>query len=191
MSSDLPAPDLRASHEDRDRVVESLRVAAGDGRLTAEELDARLEAALSAKTFGELAALTADLPAVGLSGSGGSPVKPKDVLVIEQRGNKFVREGRWVVPHRIELRPRLCDVTLDFTEAVLTSDTLRVEMDMHLGKLFIVSRPGIVIDADGLTLQSSKTTLLSDQDDASLRLRIELVGTLRHGKVIERRRRRG
>jgi hypothetical protein len=36
----LPAPDqLRASHEDRDRVVELLRVAAGDGRLTADELD--------------------------------------------------------------------------------------------------------------------------------------------------------
>ncbi|HZP54460.1 DUF1707 domain-containing protein [Actinocrinis sp.] len=190
MSSDLPAPDLRASHEDRDRVVEALRVAAGDGRLTAEELDARLEAALSAKTFGELAALTADLPAAQLSTSSGSVAPPKDVLVVEQRGNKFVRDGRWTVPHRIELRPRLCDVTLDFTEAVLTSDTLRVEMDMHLGKLFIVSRPGIVVDTDGLTLQYSKTKLLNERSDDWPRLRIELVGTLRHGKVIERRRRR-
>ena len=57
----LPA-DLRASHEDRDQVVEVLRVAAGDGRLTADELDERLEVALAARTFGELAALTADLP---------------------------------------------------------------------------------------------------------------------------------
>jgi hypothetical protein len=39
-----------------------LRVAAGDGRLSAEELDARLESALSARTLGELAGLTADLP---------------------------------------------------------------------------------------------------------------------------------
>jgi uncharacterized protein DUF1707 len=38
MPDDLP--DLRASHEDRDRVVDALRVAGGDGRLTAEELDA-------------------------------------------------------------------------------------------------------------------------------------------------------
>jgi Domain of unknown function (DUF1707) len=60
MSDDLP--DLRASHEDRDRVVDVLRVAAGDGRLSAEELDARLESALSARTLGELAGLTADLP---------------------------------------------------------------------------------------------------------------------------------
>jgi hypothetical protein len=55
---------MRASHEDRDRTVDVLRVAAGDGRLTLEELDERLEAALSARTVGELAVLTADLPAV-------------------------------------------------------------------------------------------------------------------------------
>ena len=37
---EVASPDgLRASHEDRDRVAELLRVAAGDGRLTAEELD--------------------------------------------------------------------------------------------------------------------------------------------------------
>jgi hypothetical protein len=54
--------ELRVSYEDRDRVAEELRVAAGDGRLTAEELDERLEVALTARTYGELAALTTDLP---------------------------------------------------------------------------------------------------------------------------------
>src|SRR5215510_63835 len=39
MPDDLP--DLRASHADRDRVVDALRVAGGDGRLSAEELDTR------------------------------------------------------------------------------------------------------------------------------------------------------
>ncbi len=56
--NDLPQADrLRASHEDRDRVIEVLRVAAGDGRLTAEELDERVASAFSARTYGELAAL--------------------------------------------------------------------------------------------------------------------------------------
>lgn len=54
--------ELRASHADRHRVVDVLRIAAGDGLLTADELDERLEAALSARTVSELAALTADLP---------------------------------------------------------------------------------------------------------------------------------
>jgi hypothetical protein len=56
-------PGLRASHEDRDRVVDALRIAGGDGRLTAEELDTRLEIALTARTLGELAGLTASRPA--------------------------------------------------------------------------------------------------------------------------------
>ncbi|MGH3181462.1 MAG: DUF1707 SHOCT-like domain-containing protein, partial [Streptosporangiaceae bacterium] len=42
--------------------VDILRVAAGDGRLTPAEPDGRLEAALTARTIGELATLTADLP---------------------------------------------------------------------------------------------------------------------------------
>src|ERR1700729_4540886 len=54
---------LRASHADRDLVVEQLRVAAGDGRLSPEELDERLELALTARTYAELATLGADLPA--------------------------------------------------------------------------------------------------------------------------------
>jgi hypothetical protein len=55
-------PQLRASHADRDLAVDILRVAAGDGRLDAAELDERLDAALTAHTISELAALTADLP---------------------------------------------------------------------------------------------------------------------------------
>ena len=55
--------DLRASHEDRDRIVEVLQTSAGDGRLSLEELDERVEAALTARTYGELEALVLDLPA--------------------------------------------------------------------------------------------------------------------------------
>jgi uncharacterized RDD family membrane protein YckC len=53
---------LRASDRDRDEVVERLRAAAAEGRLTATELDERLAHALSAATYGELDTLTDDLP---------------------------------------------------------------------------------------------------------------------------------
>jgi hypothetical protein len=173
-------PDLRASNADRDRVVDALRVAAGDGRLSAEELDTRLESALSARTIGELAGLTADLPAAPAA-------EGKDVLVVEQHGGRYVREGHWPVPARIELRTQLCKVTLDFTHAVITSNVLRIETDMVHGKLFIVSRPGIVIDTDGLSLTYSKLKLHSRNAVADPRLRIELAGRLLHAKVIEQR----
>jgi DUF1707 SHOCT-like domain len=173
-------PGLRASHADRDRVVDALRVAAGEGRLSAEELDTRLERALSARTLGELAGLTADLP-IAPAASG------KDVLVIEQHGGRYLWEGRWPVPARIELRTRECRVTLDFTHAVITSNVLRIETDMVHGKLFILSSPGIVIDTDGLNLTYSKLKLHSTDATADPRLRIELAGKLLHAKVIERR----
>jgi hypothetical protein len=173
-------PGLRASHEDRDRVVDALRIAGGDGRLTAGELDTRLETALSARTLGELAALTADLPAAPAASG-------KDVLVVRQHGGRYVREGHWPVPPRIELRTQECRVTLDFTHAVITSNVLRIEADMVHGKLFIVSPLGIVIDTDGLSLTYSKLRLRSVNTADDPRLRIELAGKLLHAKVIERR----
>ncbi len=60
---------LRASDADRELVAERLRQAATEGRLSADELDERLGSALSARTYGELDRLVADLPvpARGLS----------------------------------------------------------------------------------------------------------------------------
>jgi uncharacterized protein DUF1707 len=53
---------LRASHADREHVIGMLKAAFVQGRLTKGELDARVGRAFAAKTYGELAALTADLP---------------------------------------------------------------------------------------------------------------------------------
>ena len=58
----IRAPQLRASDTDRDATVDILCAAVGDGRLTLAELDQRVEAALSARTCPQLAALIADLP---------------------------------------------------------------------------------------------------------------------------------
>jgi hypothetical protein len=54
--------DIRASDADRDAVVERLRRAMSQGRLTVAEFDERAAAAYTAKTHGELAELTRDLP---------------------------------------------------------------------------------------------------------------------------------
>jgi hypothetical protein len=56
--------DLRASQDERDRVVERLRTHAGEGRLELDELEERVEVALRARTRGHLAALLRDMPRV-------------------------------------------------------------------------------------------------------------------------------
>ena len=53
---------IRVSDDDRDRVSAQLRDHFAAGRITPAELDERLSAALSAKTFGDLRRIMADLP---------------------------------------------------------------------------------------------------------------------------------
>jgi len=54
---------LRASHDDRERVIGTLKAAYVQGMLGKDELDARVGQAFASRTHAELAALTADLPA--------------------------------------------------------------------------------------------------------------------------------
>ena len=54
---------LRASHADREHVIDVLKAAFVQGRLTKDELDARAGRTFAARTYTDLAALSADLPA--------------------------------------------------------------------------------------------------------------------------------
>jgi hypothetical protein len=67
---------LRASDADREQVAERLRQATAEGRLHTDELEHRLGAALSAKTYGELDALVSDLPTPALARRGRSALAP-------------------------------------------------------------------------------------------------------------------
>ena len=54
--------ELRASDEDRDRIVERLHRAATEGRIASEELEQRVSTALKARTYAELEQTVEDLP---------------------------------------------------------------------------------------------------------------------------------
>ena len=57
-----PAPDVRVGDADRDAAAAALGEHFAQGRLTLDELDARLDATLTATTHGELSQATWDLP---------------------------------------------------------------------------------------------------------------------------------
>jgi hypothetical protein len=63
MPAALDGGHLRACHADREQVVGVLKTAFVQGRLGKDELNARVGQALAARTYADLAALTADLPA--------------------------------------------------------------------------------------------------------------------------------
>ena len=58
----MPEPHLRAADTDREAVAAVLGEHMAAGRLTVAEYDERLGRAYAAKTYGELAELTSDLP---------------------------------------------------------------------------------------------------------------------------------
>jgi len=191
--SDLPATvaggELRASHADRDQVVELLRVAAGDGRLSAEELDDRLERALTARTYAELAPLTADLPAapgapVVPPGAGAVSATAKDLARIHVHGSSVRRDGRWVVPKELDVKVRGGSVTLDFTEAVITQPMLRITAEVTGGELRLITRPGIVVDAGDMSVHGGNFTLPEPPGPGvPVLLRVEIAGSVRGAAI--------
>jgi hypothetical protein len=123
MTADLPGSgrrgNMRVSDADRDAVVERLREAAAEGRLDLDELDARLDQALTAKTYADLDLLTADLP----------QPDPGEPLVLKGGLNGEGRTGRWQVPARITAYGGMGGVKLDFTQAECRLS--EVEVDVH------------------------------------------------------------
>lgn len=199
MTGDVPPTSqpgnaaLRASHADRDGTVEMLRVAAGEGRLTPEELDERLEAALTAKTLSELAALTTDLPArTSQPGQPGQPAglssaRPKDLVRFNSKGGNVTRTGQWVVPAAIEANVVGGNMKLDLTAAVITQPELAIEADLRGGDLILVTRPGITVDVDDLEMRGGNMRFgKGTEGPAPVFLRVAVSGRLSGGNLVVR-----
>ena len=191
---EIARSELRASHEDRDRVVELLRVSAGDGRLTADELDERLERAMTARTYGELARLVSDLPEEGSAAVPGSPAttaRVKDVVRIDCRSGHVKRVDRWVVPQRMEVKVTSGHVLLDFTQAVITQSVLKLDVDVRSGHVRLLTRPGIVVDTDDVTIRSGHVRVKTPWGpDVPGQFRIEVSGKVGSGHFVAKPRSR-
>ena len=184
---EIARSELRASHDDRDRVVELLRVSAGDGRLTAEELDERLEQAMTARTYGELARLVADLPATGSAVSPATAPQAKEVARIDTRSGHVKRVERWVVPQRMEVKVTSGHVLLDFTQAVITQPTLKLDVDVRSGHVKLITRPGIVVDADEVTIRSGGVKVKAPWGtEGPVSLHIVVTGRVGSGHLVAR-----
>jgi hypothetical protein len=192
MTTDPPSsPALRASDADRDRVIELLRAAVADGRLDPAEFDGRLDAALAARTIDALAPLTADLIAAPGSGGAltlplaGTPAEPAaELLTISERHGSVRRDGRWTLPRRLALRTAWCDVMLDLTSAVRSGPELVIEFRVRGGNVELVLAPGMVVDANELSVRHSRLAISRDAGDSTPEtLRVRLTGRMRHGRI--------
>jgi class 3 adenylate cyclase len=171
---------LLASHADRDRVVEVLRTAAGDGRLTADDLDERLEAALTARTLADLDPLLADLTTAAAA-------EAPDMVRITCGSGSATRNRSWAVPRRLEVDVGSGTVRLDFRQAVIAEPQLRIDARVSSGTLKLITRPGIVVDADDVAVTSGSVTVVPPPaTDAPVELRVKVSGRVGSGSVSAR-----
>jgi hypothetical protein len=125
-------------------VIEILADAAAEGRLTLEEYSARSDAALGARTRGELAVVTADLPeSSGLPAAAASTAPAEQISVL--LGNES-RKGRWVVPPHLFIRSVLSDCHLELQQAVIRpgAPVIEVRCDIFCGSVN-VRRPKLLM----------------------------------------------
>jgi len=192
MPADPPSsPALRASDADRDRVIDVLRAAVADGRLDAAEFDERLDAALAARTFEALAPLTADLIAAPGRNTGITlppaerPAEPAaELITIREKHGSVRREGRWTLPHRLVLRTAWCNVMLDLTSAVRSWPELIIELQVRGGHVELVLAPGMVVDANELSVRHSRLAISRDAGgDKPETLSVHLAGRMKHGRI--------
>jgi class 3 adenylate cyclase len=170
----------RASHADRDRVVEALRKAAGDGLLTADELDDRLETALAARTLAELDPLVADLTVPATA-------EVRDLVRIKPGSGSAKWTGAWVVPRRLQIDLASGSVLLDFRQAVITVPELEITARIASGNLKIITRPGIAVDADDVTVGSGSIKVgRGARPDGQPELRVKVSGQIGSGSIFAR-----
>lgn len=149
--------EIRIGHAERDEAVEALRVAAGEGRLTLDELDERIEAALNARTRREVQAVLADLlpareleavvnpaaiQAMQAAHAGAPGWSWQDPMVFTARWDDVVRAGTWDVPPFLELNPVAASVRLNFVDVGATHEIIDVNLLGGAGDAVLVLPEG-------------------------------------------------
>ncbi len=134
---------FRASDADREQVANLLREAAGDGRLTMDELDERLDAVYAAKTYAELQPITHDLPATaaayapalagaragGVRQYGGEAGSHVGVAIM----GAFSRRGKWLVPRSFTTFALMGGIELDMRDASFVEPTVTIHVTAIMG----------------------------------------------------------
>ncbi|MEU2750335.1 DUF1707 domain-containing protein [Streptomyces collinus] len=163
--TDDALPDLRASDADRERVAEILRDALAEGRLDMAEFEERLDATYEARTYGELAPITRDLPAAGVTApavsltkdpaagpdwpgriTGGAGSSTWAVAVM----SGFQRKGHWTMPRRFTCFAFWGGGEIDLREANFADREVEINAIAIMGGVDVIVPPGVEVVVRGI-----------------------------------------
>ena len=144
MAGEIDPRDLRVSDAEREHIGQLLQRAVSQGRITLDEFDERMAAAMAARTRGELNAQVLDIAEAM------PPQAQKDVLELRSGVGGIKRRGRWVAPPTIRVRGGVGGTVLDFSEASLTSPVTTIEVAIAVGELVVVVPARATVDYSDL-----------------------------------------
>lgn len=155
---------MRASDTDRERVAQQLHNALGEGRITVDELEQRLDTVYAAKTLGELEPVTADLPTEPSPSSqarpaprgprqpdsriGGHPGSTMSVALLSGAS----RKGNWVLPPQHNSFALMGGVEIDLRNARFAEQHSTITAVAVMGGIDITVPDDITVDVSGIGL---------------------------------------
>lgn len=155
----MSADHLRASDADRDQVASVLQTAYAEGRITSDEHDERLGAALTGRTFGELARLTADLVPQSVERTPAVRADRELAPGEPDRLNAYLatvkREGPWRVRSRSVSNNLMGAVKLDFTRATFDTSVIELSTTTLMGSLVLRVPEGFTIRDETTSIMGS------------------------------------
>lgn len=175
---------LRVSNADRAHVSGLLERAVADGMITLDEFAERTDAALAARTRGELRAVLVDLPDMDLYPAQ-APVARSSAQPEALGGwmTSIVRRGPWTVAPVINLNTRMCSTTLDFTSAVLPGPVVEVNIDDYLSSTEFIVPAGATADLNGVDAIAGSATVKVRNIRQPDHLHVIVRGKVRMGSV--------
>jgi uncharacterized protein DUF1707/cell wall-active antibiotic response 4TMS protein YvqF len=152
-----PDDSLRVSDAERDQTLHVLGDHAAVGRLTLDELEERSSRALAAKTRGELATLTGDLPVERDQGRPAPTLAKKPVrwMVAIMSGSQ--RRGRFRAVGRINAIAVMGGDEIDLREAEIEGGELTLNLVAVMGGATIYVPDSVELDVGGFSLMGGNT----------------------------------
>ncbi len=149
---------IRASDDEREAVVTRLRTAAGEGRLTLDELADRLDRALAAVTRAELQPLTTDLPEQ--SAPAPSVAKGRRWIIGIMGGGDL--QGRWRIASRCTVVNLMGGARLDLSDAIVEDPETEIRVFSLMGGSDIVVPGGVHVELGGFAFMGGNDMRLGE-----------------------------
>ncbi len=155
---------LRISDNDRQKVADVLRDAAGEGRIDLEELDERLELTWGAKTYADLVPITADLHLPAHPQPAPAPVRrtPSGVPAVGHNSSVAImgetkRQGVWAVPEHHSAFALMGSVVIDLRQAQLSARETHINASSIMGEVKIIVPAHMHVVVDGTPIMGDYT----------------------------------